>query len=57
MQENLSVIKAAIDYILSKQFTHGNFPSSLGNDRDRLVHWCHGAPGVIYLFCESYKVK
>ena len=20
---------------------------ALGNDKDRLVHWCHGAPGVI----------
>ncbi|EDV27207.1 uncharacterized protein TRIADDRAFT_54924 [Trichoplax adhaerens] len=56
VQENLSVIKGGIDFILSIQFREGNFPSSLGNSRDRLVHWCHGAPGIVYLLCEAHKV-
>lgn len=31
----------------------GNFPSSLGKERDRLVQWCHGAPGVIPLLVRA----
>lgn len=41
------------------QETDGNFPIALGSDRQRntekrLVHWCHGAPGLIYLLAKAY---
>lgn len=26
----------------------------LGSNDDELVHWCHGAPGVIYLMAAAY---
>ncbi len=32
----------------------GNFRSSFGSDRDRLVQWCHGAPGFIALLLDFY---
>ena len=33
-------------------------PRSLsGNDKDRLVHWCHGAPGVCHLMLAAHKVS
>jgi len=35
------------------QFKSGNFPSSLGNETDRLIHWCHGSPGAVHLFLEA----
>lgn len=36
----------------------GNWPSSLGRiDEDRLVHWCHGAPGIISLMLSAFKVS
>ena len=31
--------------------------SSIGNQRDRLVQWCHGAPGAIHLYVLAYKVR
>ncbi|RVE41582.1 hypothetical protein evm_013767, partial [Chilo suppressalis] len=45
-----SFIKPAIDWLLSHRYTSGNFPSSLNSSsRDRLVQWCHGAPGFVPL--------
>ena len=42
------------------QTANGNLPSSMGwvvshsgrerGEEDQLVHWCHGAAGVVYLF-------
>jgi len=51
-----NLLKPSIDFLLSLQFSSGNFPSSLGNETDRLVHWCHGAPGAIHMFGLAYQV-
>ena len=48
-------IKASIDYLVSKQYQSGNMPSSHGSPNDRLIHWCHGAPGAIHLFLQAYN--
>ncbi|EDO42198.1 predicted protein [Nematostella vectensis] len=56
VQSNLSTIEECIDFFLSLQFPSGNFPSSLGNSSDKLVHWCHGAPGAIHLLLKAHKV-
>ncbi|KAM8880566.1 lanC-like protein 2 [Synchiropus picturatus] len=50
------LVRPSIDYVRHKRFRSGNFPSSLSNESDRLVHWCHGAPGVIHLLIMAYKV-
>ena len=51
-------IKASIDYLKSKMYTSGNVPSSHGSENDKLIHWCHGAPGAIHLFLlSSQSVK
>lgn len=56
-QEELnSLVKPSIDFLLEIRFPSGNFPSSLGNKTDRLIHWCHGAPGAIHLLGLAYKV-
>ena len=39
-------VKNTLLYMIKNRFPSGNYPSSEGNDSDRLVHWCHGAPGV-----------
>lgn len=49
------LIQPSVDFIQNLQFPSGNFPSSLGNEVDRLVHWCHGAPGVIHMLLLAYK--
>lgn len=49
-------IKPTIDFILESRFPGGNFPSSIGRERDRSVQWCHGAPGFIHLFVSAARV-
>lgn len=51
------MVKPSIDYMRHKRFRSGNYPSSLSNETDRLVHWCHGAPGVIHVLMQAYKVS
>eukprot|EP00069_Balaena_mysticetus_P009934 bmy_20375T0 len=56
-QETLTeMVKPSIDYMRHKRFRSGNYPSSLSNETDRLVHWCHGAPGVIHMLMQAYKL-
>ncbi|XP_070565574.1 lanC-like protein 2 [Ptychodera flava] len=51
-----SLIKPSVDFIDDLKFPSGNYPSSLSNKSDRLVQWCHGAPGVIYMLLQAYKI-
>ncbi|XP_043920754.1 lanC-like protein 2 [Protopterus annectens] len=50
------LVKPSVDYVRHKKFRSGNYPSSLSNETDRLIHWCHGAPGVIHMLIQSHKV-
>ncbi|XP_066993541.2 lanC-like protein 2 [Anabrus simplex] len=50
------LILPTIDYVESLQFTSGNFPSSLETNKDKLVQWCHGAPGMVDLFSLAYHI-
>jgi hypothetical protein len=40
-------LEADLGAVLSYQYDSGNWPSSLPPGRDRLVQFCHGAPGVV----------
>ena len=52
-----AALPATLDYLLSLQLPSGNFPSSLAQAHsDRLVHWCHGAPGFVHLMSQAYQV-
>ncbi|XP_049867292.1 lanC-like protein 2 [Pectinophora gossypiella] len=49
-------IKPSIDWLLKHRYPSGNFPSSLGSaSGDRLVQWCHGAPGFVPLCIAAYQ--
>ncbi|XP_071400523.1 lanC-like protein 2 [Centroberyx affinis] len=50
------LVRPSVDYVRHKKFRSGNYPSSLSNESDRLVHWCHGAPGVIHMLLMAHKV-
>lgn len=41
----LKVIHPSIQFLL-KHFINGNFPTSKGKHDVKLVHFCHGAPGI-----------
>ncbi|XP_043850895.1 glutathione S-transferase LANCL1 [Dromiciops gliroides] len=51
-----STIKPSVDYVCELKFPSGNYPPCVDDSRDLLVHWCHGAPGVIYMLTQAYKV-
>ncbi|XP_050529848.1 lanC-like protein 2 [Daktulosphaira vitifoliae] len=55
-KELYDLIKPALDYLLTLQFKSGNLPSSLNNDKDRLVQWCHGAAGATQTFLLAYEI-
>ncbi|KAL4222306.1 LanC-like protein 2 [Mactra antiquata] len=51
------LIRPSIEYMLTLQYPSGNGPSSIGSSsRDKLIHWCHGAPGWIHMFIMAYKI-
>ncbi|XP_028410466.1 lanC-like protein 3 homolog [Dendronephthya gigantea] len=50
-------IKNTADFILHCKKDNGNYPATVGKEEDEgdeLVHWCHGAPGVVYLLVKVY---
>lgn len=55
-EEQLQLIKNAINFIQGIRYPSNNYPSSIGSQTDRLVHWCHGAPGVMHMLIKAYQV-
>ncbi|KAK2526139.1 Lancl1 [Columba guinea] len=51
-----NTVKPSVDYVCQLKFPSGNYPPCIEDRRDLLVHWCHGAPGVIYMLVQAYKV-
>lgn len=52
-------IKTTVDFIASLQTGEGNWPCCMeetGLSEHKLVHWCHGAPGTVYLMAKAYLV-
>ncbi|XP_030030233.2 lanC-like protein 3 [Manduca sexta] len=52
-------IKTTIEFLVSLQTEEGNWPccmEEVGLSDHKLVHWCHGAPGTIYLMAKAYLV-
>uniref|UniRef100_A0A5S6QGE0 LanC-like protein 2 n=1 Tax=Trichuris muris TaxID=70415 RepID=A0A5S6QGE0_TRIMR len=51
------LVKLSIDYLMTLRYPSGNYPSSIRvNGSDKLVHWCHGAPGFIHMFIQAFKI-
>uniref|UniRef100_A0A224XD49 LanC-like protein 3 homolog n=1 Tax=Panstrongylus lignarius TaxID=156445 RepID=A0A224XD49_9HEMI len=54
-------IKETVNYLISLQSPSGNFPCAMDEigpnarrEEEELIHWCHGAPGVVYLMAKAY---
>lgn len=57
--EQQTLVKTCIDLYLETQSNDGNFPCVLedcNKPEHKLVHWCHGAPGSVYLFAKAYLI-
>ncbi|XP_014872949.1 lanC-like protein 3 isoform X2 [Poecilia latipinna] len=49
----------SVDFLMTQE-QNCNWPAELGAIIEReneLVHWCHGAPGVAYLFAKAYLIN
>ncbi|XP_052206409.1 lanC-like protein GCR2 isoform X2 [Diospyros lotus] len=49
-------VKGTLRYMIRNRFPSGNYPSSQESESDRLVHWCHGAPGVALALVKAAEV-
>ncbi|XP_046678905.1 glutathione S-transferase LANCL1 isoform X1 [Homalodisca vitripennis] len=54
-EDKVQLIKPTLDDLIAQRLPSGNFPSSQGSRSDRLVQWCHGAPGFAELLATAYK--
>lgn len=54
--DEMEDVKGTITYMIRNRFPSGNYPSSEGSESGRLVHWCHGAPGVALTLAKAAKV-
>lgn len=54
------LVKDSVDYMLSLQKPNGNFPITMEGvvhpESKDLIHWCHGAGGIVYLFAKAYLI-
>lgn len=51
------LVKPSVDHVCRLKFPTGNYPPCVGDERDLLVHWCHGSPGVIFMLLQAYRVS
>lgn len=58
-EENVHrLVKPSVDYVCRLRLPSGNYPAScIGDDRDLLLHWCHGSPGVVYMLLQAHRVS
>lgn len=49
-------VRPTVDFLIASRLPSGNYPAVESATDDKLVHWCHGAPGMVHLFLESYRV-
>ncbi|XP_027928070.1 lanC-like protein GCR2 [Vigna unguiculata] len=54
--DEVEEVKGTLHYMINNRFPSGNYPSSEGSKNDRLVHWCHGAPGVTLTLVKAAEV-
>lgn len=50
------LIRQTIDSLDDFCFASGNLQSTIGSNRDKLVHWCHGATGHVLLLTKASTV-
>lgn len=55
-EDQLKLVREAINFVQGIRYPSSNYPSSIGSQTDRLVHWCHGAPGVMHMLIKAFQV-
>uniref|UniRef100_A0A6U5VVG7 Uncharacterized protein n=2 Tax=Guillardia theta TaxID=55529 RepID=A0A6U5VVG7_GUITH len=49
------VLVKSLDYIIACRFDSGNYPAVRGDGEDYLLHFCHGAPGAVFMFLAAFR--
>ncbi|XP_074656099.1 lanC-like protein 3 [Tubulanus polymorphus] len=58
----LNDVHQTVDFMISLMQPNGNIAPAMDELRkprpesEELIHWCHGAPGIVYLFAKAYLV-
>ncbi|KAH7300181.1 hypothetical protein KP509_24G048600 [Ceratopteris richardii] len=55
-KEDANDVKGTLHYMIANRFPSGNYPTAEGHEDDTLVHWCHGAPGILLTLCKAAEV-
>ncbi|KAI6697359.1 hypothetical protein NL676_017478 [Syzygium grande] len=56
-ENEMEDVKGTLKYMIRNRFPSGNYPSSEDDrNRDVLVHWCHGAPGIALTLVKAAEV-
>ncbi|XVF59019.1 hypothetical protein PTKIN_Ptkin07bG0240300 [Pterospermum kingtungense] len=56
-EDDAKDVKGTLRYMMSNRFPHsGNYPSSEGNPRDKLVQWSHGATSMAITLAKASQV-
>lgn len=50
-----ALLKACIVFLL-KHLINGNFATRAGSTKIKLVHFCHGAPGIVIALAKFYEI-
>lgn len=53
-ETKLKDIQESVEYFSKIQDDDGNFPTRLFNSDKKLIHWCHGCSGAIYLLAKAF---
>ncbi|MCO5555475.1 hypothetical protein L7F22_051133 [Adiantum nelumboides] len=55
-KDDANDVKGTLHYMIANCLPSGNYPCAEGETDDRLVHWCHGAPGILLTLCKAAEV-
>jgi hypothetical protein len=57
-EAGLRDVAGTLRYLVNTRYASGNYPSHDGasEHHDRLVQWCHGAPGMVLTLSHAYAV-
>eukprot|EP00913_Durusdinium_trenchii_P011308 g10620.t1 len=54
--ESLDLLRQSLQWLATMRQPSGNWPVVFGEGGADCIHFCHGAPGAVFLFCKAYEV-
>eukprot|EP00397_Hematodinium_sp_SG-2012_P061478 GEMP01081482.1.p1 GENE.GEMP01081482.1~~GEMP01081482.1.p1 ORF type:complete len:169 (+),score=22.89 GEMP01081482.1:542-1048(+) len=54
--EHLDLVENGVRWLMTHRLPDKNWPSVLGEPGRGLIHFCHGAPGAVFLYAKAFEV-